>query len=428
MPTPAATPAAGTPVPAYPTCRVPRCVSFTAGFRNGEDHGEGKIDALVRNFKRFAADGYWRPYGSVDHEEHPDWAGLSVGDVTDAWKETVDGRPALVLALDNVPVPIGRLINGGQLRARSVEWFEPPNAFVGPDDEPVPEPVLKSVSFLGSKSEAAKGMPPAQAVFADAYRPAPAPVKNPSTPALKFESAVMDRAAMIQALTDAGFDTSKIADDTPDELVQAIYAAVVGEVTDDPPAPTDPAPVQMNQAGAAVTVPAVGGGTGAGQQPTSLTVKFADKQSAAAFGTLWGGLLGEVNSLKGQLGRQSQDADRRRRAEKAGKVKRFLDEVQGGKEPKIVQAQRPALEALLLGCDDDAVRKFADGKADGTALDEQMALIRSWPPARTFGEKLADPVRGPLGTGSGGAASSALKGMREVGERIAARRATAAAN
>lgn len=424
MPTPAATPAAGTPVPAYPTCRVPNRVAFTPGVRNGKPYGADTIAALVRNYDRFANcdPPYWVPYVSVDHEEHPDWAGLSVGDVAAARAVTPDGEPGLTLDLEKVPVPIGALINGGQLRAVSVEWWEAPDRFIGPDG-PVDEPVLKCVSYLGSKSEASKGMPPAAAVFADGYRPRPVPPKNPSTPALKFEATVMDRAAMIQALTDAGFDTSKITDAVPDDAVAEIYAWVVGDCNQDPPAPTDPAPVQMS-GDTAVTVPAVGGGTGAGQQPTSLTVKFADRRVQGVFNQL----TSELAAVKQQLGRQDQDADRRRRTEKAGKVKRFLDEVQGGPQPKIVQAQRPALEALLLGCDDAAVRKFADGKADGTALDEQMALIRSWPPARTFGEKLADPVRGPLGTGSGGAASSALKGMREVGERIAARRATAAAN
>lgn len=418
-------------MPAYPTCKVPGCVSFTPGVRNGVPYGPDTIAELVANFERYREPqpdkqwAGWLPYASVDHEEHPDWAGLSVGDVVAAAAEDEDGNPALTLDIENVPVPIGSLIKGRQLRARSVEWFEPPNAFVGPNG-PVDGKVLKSVSFLGNKSEASKGMPPPRVTFADAYRPAPAPPLNPSTPALRFESVTMDRAAMIQALADAGFDTSKITDVVPDELVAAIYAAVVAEEKDEP-APAPVPPVQMNQGGATVSVPTVGGAAGPGQ-PSSLTLKFADKPSADAFGSLWGGLMTEVKRIKDAHHRIAQDADRRLNAAKAEKVKRFLDEVQAGPAPKIVAAQRPALEAMLLGCDDASPKKFADGKGEGTALDEQMALIRSWPAARRFGDKLADPQR--VAGGSAGVredvVAAALKATPE-GRAAAARQTKTAA-
>jgi hypothetical protein len=377
-------------------------VSFTPGVRNGQTYGPDAIAELVANYDRFREPqpdkGWagWVPYASVDHEEHPDWAGLSVGDVVAAAAEDADGRPALTLDLDRVPVPVGALINGGQLRARSVEWFEPPNAFVGPDG-PVAGKVLKCVSFLGSKSEAAKGMPAATAVFADGRRPAPAPPHNPSTPALKFESAAMTREQMIAALTAAGVPAELLTDAVPDKLLAAM-AAVLPKPADPTP---DPPPVQMSQGGASVSVPTMTGGAGGPGQPTSLTLKFADRQTADNFQSLYAGIGRELAELKAANKRLTQDGDRRTNSAKGQKVKAFLDEMQAGPQPKVVQAQRPALEAMLLGCDDAGVRKFADGKTDGTALDEQMALIRGWPAARVFGDKLKDPMPGGGGRPGG---------------------------
>ncbi len=74
-------------------------------------------------------------------------------------------------------------------------------------------------------------------------------------------------------------------------------------------------------------------------------------------------------------------------------MRRFCDDL--GASGQLAPAARPAMEALLLNCDDAAVRKFADGTADGTALAEQMAALKATlPVVRRFGDKLADPLAG----------------------------------
>lgn len=391
---------------ATPTAKVRDLVAFTEGLRNGEPYTEADIDELVANFDRFQAVDpgtgrpYWLPYFSINHEEGK-YAGLSVGDVTAVRRGTSDdGRAALIVDGDRVPGDVKQDLDTGRLRAVSVEFFDPDNPFVGPDDQPVDGKVLKSVSLLGAMSEAAKGMPAPVATFADRVK------------VRRFTSEPsMDRQQLIAALQALGVDVSTITDAVPDALLASMLQAAqamqqkpqAGEEAqfrDKMKAFMDGLDADKKKAFAdgmdedmrkqlglesMSTGSGTGGGTGAGLgnlgNPSMITMKFKDLETQA-------------KQIEAQNQRILRFQAEQLTAAKTSKVKKFCDEM--GESGQLPVAARPAIEAMLLDLDDVAVKKFADGKSHGTTLDERMAQLKAtMPKVRTFGDKVPDPAGGP---------------------------------
>jgi hypothetical protein len=173
------------------TCSLPDVVAFVEGTMNGEPYTERHIDEMVANYGRLR--GYWSPYVSIDHERGA-YSALAFGDVVGArkgrvkltpgggWVRTADTdrspgtRAALVTTSRDVPREVGDLIKTRRLPRVSIEMFD--GTFNGPTGL-VPTKVLKSVSLLGARSEASKGMPPPSVHFADRTgRPVPPPPRS----------------------------------------------------------------------------------------------------------------------------------------------------------------------------------------------------------------------------------------------------------
>lgn len=415
--------------------KVRNLVAFTAGLRNGENYGPGDIRELVDNFHRFQSVDpgtgrpYWLPYASINHEEGK-YDGLSVGDVVDARVGTSDdGTPALILDLDRVPPDVKTNLDSGRLRAVSVEFFDPDSPFVGPDGKPVDGPVLKSVSFLGAMSESSKGMPAPVATFADRVK-----VRRFSS-----ESA-MDRQQIIAALQAAGVDTTLVTDAVPDELLQSMMKAVQSSQKGDDGTNSmgdqddqdDKDDVQSfkdrlrkfldidddpNNPDGQDKKFAVGDESGnqAGQR---AAMNHYDPPTHDEDGDVLGWVRGknrknsdddsndDITKKFADLRRQARAIDSqnqrimRFQAEqilnaKKAKIKRFCDDLSASGQ--LQPATRPAMESLLLKCDDVTIRKFSDKKKTGTDLDEQMARLKATlPKVRTFGDKVPDPAGGPV--------------------------------
>lgn len=406
-------------VPSLPTmpvtCKVPGVVSFTGGLRNGAIYTRADITELVDNFTKYSLgdDAYWKPYATVDHEETTQWAGLSLGDVVAARGVNVGGKPGLELDLERVPTPIGQLINSGQLRAVSVEWFDQDLApFNGPDDKPILSKVLKCVTFIGSDSEASKGMPPPVAMFRDRPIPKPPACKfiNPK-PTIRFGDSAMDRSAMLAALATFGVDTAAVTDAVPDELLQALVTAFQAKVNPEPAQKMGDGKCDMTQkmgdlGAPAIAAPALAAPSAiAGVPPQSITLKFRDAvqtvridpNSGAGLQALFAKAGADYDQLHADLAALQKTESHRVNAARDQRVAAFRDEMTGntGGKAAMTPVQFATIKPLLETCDSQTVRKFADGKATGTHLEEVMAGLRlSFPAVKRFGDHLQDPLKG----------------------------------
>lgn len=371
----------GTPVPPPgPTCSLNGVASFRPGVWNNVPVSAGDLRDMARTFAELR--GYYDPYLSLNHDD-----GLSFGRVSAL---RVGPGGTLTVDAENVPAEVGGWVNGGRLQAPSIEFWEPGD-FVMPDGRPNKVRVFKCLTLLGNRPPGVKGLGPLPAAtFADRGK------------AKRFSGAVMDRAGMIAALTAAGMDVTTITDAVPDDVLQKMLECIQKASQ---PAPAvqnaDPTPTP------AVTPTPAATPTGAGPvTPTSLTVKFNDRHGKPRTGTpqealdeLTAGYAAMRDANAAVARTQEQLLTDAKRA----KVKRFRDEMTGaaGQPAYLTPAQFDAVEPLLLAADDVAVRKFADGKASGTALDEAAARIKAAhpTPVRRFGDRLPDPERGGQGAG-----------------------------
>jgi hypothetical protein len=416
--------------------------SFRPGVWNGKPFGPEFIRTLHDNFQRYSsgASPYYRPYLSINHKN-----AVAMGDgftVKDLRFGVVDGAKVgpghtLVLSAGEIPEPVGRMRNGGQLTEPSIEFFEPVydddgnlvDGFRRPDNSIEPGPVLKCLTFLGSDAPAVKGLPPLPAAkFSHGARVS------------KFGANAMDRTAMLEALKAFNVDTSIIPDAIPDEVIAAWLASLQAAQAGQSQAPaTDatggqagsgattmadatvgaaslvPAPVS-----AAPTIPGVGNA-----QPSTVTLKFADAATASVFTNL----QNQLRTLGSQVGVMAQQNEANANRDKETRVRRFLDSLatpdRDGKV-RITPAQKDTLAPLLMKCDTVKVRKFADGKGTGSELDEmENLMLAKFPPIRQFGEKFHDPV---TGNGSGVGVSAETRRLvlsgSSVGRAILAKATT----
>lgn len=364
-----------------PTGPVHGIAAFRPGTHNGLPHSPEFLRQLVANFQKFSTGPapHYTPYVSLNHDD-----GLACGDVTGA--SLAGPEPQLMLDADRVPDTIRAWARSGRLRQPSIEYFEPErdpktgrviDGFRGPDGTVVETPVLKALTLLGNKPPAVKGLKPLSAAR---FTHAGGIVRRFSG------EVVMDRQAMLQALQAAGMDVAAVTDAVPDAVLQAVLACVQQAATtqtmsddqdaDDAGKGGDTDPTKMSHAGA--------------------TVKFTDRTGASRVGTLADFVAdqqAQLDALRAGQTALQRDQQQRLTEAKRDKVRRFCDDL--GASGQLAPAARPAMEALLLNCDDVTVRKFADGKADGTALAEQMAALKATlPVVRKFGDKMADPLAG----------------------------------
>jgi len=328
--------------------------SFRPGVQSGnngpEDYPLTDLRAIADNFKKFSSGErpFYRPYISLNHDD-----GLAFGRVTNAALNDVDGEPTLVLDGNNIPLPVGSWINSGQLTAPSIEFW-PAGTFIGPDGQPVNSPVLKCLTLLGNKPPAVKGLPDLP-IATFAHRDAIV---------RRFDgAAVPDRKTVIDQLMTEGMDVAGITDAIPHAFLIVALDAI------------RKAKIQT---------------TRRAEYVTPVSVEFTDPALSRQF-----------NALREQTARELRDSIDRRKAIVAGKVREFRDEMTGAGQAVAFMsaAQFQAVEPRLLKLDDVAVRKFADGQATGTVLEEAFAKLRAVHarpvrmPSHTAGETSLTPQR-----------------------------------
>lgn len=395
-----------------PTSTMDDIASFRAGVQNGIPYTREQLAEAVDNFNRFS-DGsppWYVPYLSINHND-----GYAFGSIVAA---RMDGD-VLRLSAEDIPLPVAQAVKAGRLRSPSIEFFGPKldddgnvvDAFRDEDGEMVPGLVIKCLTFLGNIPPAVKGL-----------GPLPTPVRKFShsageLPVVKFSGESMDRQAMMTALQAAGMDTASITDAVPDEVLKAILDTIQQAANEpdadnkfsDDAGDNDDEKKKMaagmgskdfagsneirgsNQAGQIKAMNAKDPWDGEDRKdyndyknsdnlPSSVK-KFADQLQA------------EVKQLRGIVRTLQGEGAVQRDAVKRGIVKVFMDEVCGGRTPRVAPANREVTEKLLMKCSHAEVRAFADGsKKTGTELEEMMAAIRSGPVVRTFGDQLADPA------------------------------------
>lgn len=386
--------------------------AFLPGVWNGEVVPPQDVTAMAANYAAFAAGDlpYYLPYVSINHDD-----GLSFGRVTAARIDPADG--GLVLDLDNVPAAVREWMRSDRLTAPSVEYWVP-GTFVLPDGSYNTSPVLRCVTLLGNDAPGVKGLPPLSAAqFRDAGRRCVLKFAD-LPPATRPGAKLMDRTSMLKTMADMGADTSSVTDGVPDTFVKSMLDFAQKCMADKKKYDDE-----AKKTGTDDDVKKNADDKKDEPDGDEEVKKYRDKLSKAAK---------EADTLLATLRQQAETAaaDRARQAaeQRAAAVKRFRDEMVGvgGKVAFMTPDQFAAVEPMLLQLDGQTVRKFADGKTDGTALDEQFARLRASfsKPVKTFGDKHADGS----GTGSGMSPErrrELLKGTPE-GDAILAREKAAA--
>lgn len=192
----------------------------------------------------------------------------------------------------------------------------------------------------------------------------------------------VDRPALIQMLTDMGFDPSVLTDAVPDNVLAEIIRVMQSEETaptEQPPADAvaaTPAVDQAAQPGAAMsaTPPIV---PAASQQqlpqlPSQVVVKYSEVQDAVNKAV--------AAALAAELAPVKQDVAKFAEAEKKKSIDSRLDVLV--KAGKVLPAERDGLAEQLQRA--NGVHKFSDGL---TEIDKQFALLESRPCLVKFAEQ-----------------------------------------
>lgn len=398
--------------------------AFRCGAWNDTPSTPADVAALAANYARFAAGSppYYLPFVSLNHAD-----GLAFGRVSrcDAAGEFLD------VDLADVPLVVRRWMKGDRLTAPSIEFWDPLR-FVGPNKVKWPTPVLKCVTLLGNDAPGAKGLPPLSAATYPGLADGPVPVILPSalTPAAltkyrpaegvsKFSDHAPatrsggrrvnpERQKLIDALQAAGLAPELVTEATPDTLLQGFLGCIQKAAQDPPPAKPGETGVQKfrDQMG----------------HEQTITVPTALLPMAQAFAATMDQLhAANAANVAGQ-------AQRDREARQV-KVRAFRDEMTKPDDKgnaRMTPAQFDELEPLLVACDDSGVRKFRDGKTEGTELAERMAGIRSSfaEPVRKFSDRMPGgklgltedapkPVRNPAVAPKAADISPEVKAMLE---------------
>lgn len=389
--------ASGAPVPAEPVCRFDDIAAFVPGVWNGEPVTKQDLSHMVENYKKFSdgPDPYYRPFVSINHKDE-----LAAG-LIDGCRLDPDGT--LRLDAGSVPEQVGKWRNSNQINSPSIEFWRPKrdasgklvDGFMMPNGQYCPTPVLKSVTLLGNDAPAVKGLGPLPiARFANSR----GAVHRFSSP----KGNTMDRQSMLAALQAMGIDTAMITDDVPDAFLKSVLDTLQGAATPvvTPPPPADNSVVPMADddkkkddtgascyadlsapiaAGAAATPAGIGA-------PSAITLKFSDQSTTDAFAAYQKQVNDAIVALLTKT--RQQDGEQKQVA-----VRAFSERMRGRYNP----VQLRAICSTLLALDNSAVRKFSDGKGQGTAFAEALAMHEAAAPPAKFsdrgtGEKIGQPA------------------------------------
>lgn len=416
--------------PAWKTCRFDGIASFLPGVWNGKPHSAEFVAKLAENFRKYSsgAKPYYTPYVSINHKDE-----LQAGRVAAA---RLNGE-TLVLDADDVPEPVGAWRNAGGITQPSIEYFEPVydptgkliDGFRKPDGSIEPGPVLKCLTLLGADAPAVKGLPPLPyATFSHAPRRDPsnpgrgARVRKFANVSTSFvQGATMDRAGIIAALQQMGFDVNSITDDIPDAFLKAVLDSMQAakctpvDATNGTGGNTGAqfadVGASTGAAGATIDAGGMGGGVqmpiaaGGQQQPSQIVLKFADNTPAgiaAGLGPVVAALQAQANATiaaiaadgRRNLAAINQATAQQAHANKFNEVTAFVNSLatpDAAGFVRLTPAQKPSTVALLMKCDAVTVRKFADGKTFGNELAEMKAnLLGTLPKIRVGGERMQD--------------------------------------
>lgn len=354
-----------------PPGQVAGLKAFRPGEWNGETNTARDVADMAAAFAEYAAADppVYLPYVSINHDD-----GLAFGRVTAA---RVLPDATLELDLDGVPLAVRDWMRSDRLTAPSIEYWEA-NQFVRPDGTPDPRKVLKCVTLLGNAPPGVKGLPPLSAAkFADRST-----VRFSDLPTATKARAFMDRTTMIKALADAGIPADGL-DGLPDGTLKAmvdVSAKAAKAMADDNDEDDKKKEMEDKK----------------GEDDEVKKYRDKAKKAATEAETL-------VAALKAQTAAATATAKQMQDRVRAERVKLFRDEMTGanGGPAFMTPAQFDAVEPLLHLLDHTTVKKFADGKTDGTALDEQIAKIKAAhpTPVKKFGHQLADGKATTVGAG-----------------------------
>jgi hypothetical protein len=406
-----------------PTCDFPGVAAFKPGEWNGRTFDADFIRQLAANYKRFALDErdpdtghpWYVPYVSIQHDLNPALAGFQFGQL-----QNVHVEPSGILRMDanGVPAEVGVWRNSGMLRDPSIEIIEPKrdaagqivSGFKDSRGEWVDGPVLKCLTLIGNDSPGVKGNAPLPTAVFRQFRPvAPSlAFRTCGGTVLRFGAAVMDRTAILAALTAAGLDVSQVTDAVPDAFLQAVLDMIqkgnANPAPATPPGP-DPSAVQMADAtGAAAALlgtgtgaaGGLGGGNGVTGTPSQVVLKFNQQ-----FPGLITSLLGQVGTLAQQSAGNAAVVQRIAANDKGRAIDATFHRMSSNFQ--LTDAQAKALRPGLMSLDHVTTRKFSDGKAAGTALEEQLAVMEAtFPKLRPTAADRVAPRPLPAAGGSDG--------------------------
>lgn len=366
------------PIQLYPGLK--RVASFRPGVWNGRPFSRQFVQYLYDNFQEYSTgDKPWYvPFVNLNHNDEFRFGKIS--------KAELDKSGTLFLWAENLPVSVAQWLDAHMLDERSIEFIEPKidpktKAVLGftlPDGSVCKTPVLKCLSLLGNDVPAVKGLPPMPAV---SY------MRDTGGRVSQFSSRTGPRMnqELLNQLQALGFDLSKIPADATDDLLNEILK-MVQAANKNVPAPDpskmsqlpNPAPAPTltpTPAPAAPLTPALPGLQG---QPEQVIMKFFD--------TMLAPMRTEMNQLRAQASAAVTNSNASNERNRDTIVTAFLDRM--GKSGQVSPAMRPGVEKSLKRCDYLKVSKFsaklADGREQGTDLEEQMNLIETtYPVMRT---------------------------------------------
>ena len=391
----------GQPVPSPKvTTQMERVAAFRPGYWNMRNFSPQFVQQLYDNFQRFSTPDrngnvFYSPYLNINHSDE-----LRFGRITRA--ELKNG--VLYLWADRMPIEVAQWINSHMLAERSIEFIEPKmvngelRGFTGPDGKVVKGPVLKCLSLLGSDIPAVKGLQPLPvATFRD---------HNTGGLVLKFSTRAFTpftvrrfsqmNPQLVQQLQALGIDTTGWPQDLPDAVLQSIIAGIQAAIA--AAGNPNPNPNGNGQTGQmagntpTIQIPSVtpNNGGGANGMPSndvqSLTLKFNDMmgQYTRQLNANIQAMLAPVNLTIAQIRQQNiqEAAERKRLLEKDrdSVLSKFFDRM--GTEGRIDPDERAVLEPPARKMEFSTVRKFADGKTEGTELDEYLAGIERTHPVK----------------------------------------------
>lgn len=367
--------------------------AFRPGNWNDAPISLADLRDLAANFARFleGEPPFYVPFVSINHDNS-----LAFGRVTRC--EVLAGE--LELDLDGVPLAVRQWMQSDRLTAPSIELWDP-GRFIGPGGQKCPTRVLKCCTLLGNDAPGVRGLPPLSAARYPGLDPVPVASVRPRSltpqslteyrptegvskfsdqaPATRPGVKTVNRQKMIEALVAAGMPQEMFTDAIPDPFLEAMVSFVQKMAQPQNPNADDDTDDDDDKAKSM--------SDHNGDDKDEGVQKYRDAAGALQTVRVPKALLPMTQALVAQLDtlhavNKASVAERQRANLEARKirVRAFRDEMTTPDAKglaRMMPVQFDAIEPMLLASDDSGVRKFADGKTEGTELDERMAGLRA---------------------------------------------------